>query len=137
MIEYIHRLKFKKSSNLQKCLWIYFLLAIYCWVCSLPLRAVFFFHSETSLEKTKLSFANGYLFLPIFSLILLSFSSPHLILHSSIPCQNQNIYSISHLYRDLCVPPVPYSTSNYCGSKDCLNNWYAHICKHIPYCIAS
>lgn len=134
----MHILNFKKSRNLQKCLWIYFLLAIFFWVFCLPLRAVFFFFT-VRLPWRKLNF---YLQMVIcFFPYSLSCSSPFPIpTWSSIPvspCQIQNIYFISNLYRDLSVPPVLYSTSSYYGSMDCLNRWDSHISKHIPYCIAS
>lgn len=67
------------------------------------IKSSIFFHSEASLEKTQLLFANGYLFLPIFSLILLSFSYPRLILHSSIPMSKPKyLFYFQLIERSIC-----------------------------------
>jgi hypothetical protein len=50
----------RQETNLQRCCWVNFLLAVYHhWACSLSLRLVCF-PSETSLEETKFSFSGGY-----------------------------------------------------------------------------
>lgn len=102
MIEYIHRLKFKKSRNLQKCLWIYFLFAIYCWVCSLPFRAVFFFTVRLPWRKFNFHLQMVICFFPY----SLSFSCPFpLPIWSSIPVSpvKPKIFILFPIYTEIYV----------------------------------